>query len=98
MIAARAFADRIERGEDVHFLSGHDFNKPLASRSAGTLSLTDSNDALTVEATKGGERRSAAPCTHARTSGLGSASFSEAVPHLLSGWFWPRLYMRCAGP
>lgn len=51
MIAARAFADRIERGEDVHFLSGHDFNKPLASRSAGTLTLTESADALTVEAT-----------------------------------------------
>ncbi|MFP3382479.1 HK97 family phage prohead protease [Tritonibacter sp. SIMBA_163] len=51
MIAARAFADRIERGEDVHFLSGHDFNKPLASRSAGTLTLTESDNALTVEAT-----------------------------------------------
>ncbi|WP_321830664.1 HK97 family phage prohead protease [Thalassovita sp.] len=51
MIAARAFADRIERGEDVHFLSGHDFNKPLASRSAGTLTLTESDDALTIEAT-----------------------------------------------
>tara|TARA_R110002074_G_scaffold24191_2_gene72359 strand:+ start:608 stop:1189 length:582 start_codon:yes stop_codon:yes gene_type:complete len=50
MIAARAFADRIERGEDVHFLSGHDFNKPLASRSAGSLSLTETDDALTVEA------------------------------------------------
>ncbi|MCG7623016.1 HK97 family phage prohead protease [Epibacterium sp. Ofav1-8] len=51
MIAARAFADRIERGEDVHFLSGHDFNKPLASRSAGTLTLTETDNALTVEAT-----------------------------------------------
>lgn len=51
MIAARAFADRIESGEDVHFLSGHDFNKPLASRSAGTLTLTETHDALTVEAT-----------------------------------------------
>lgn len=51
MIAARAFADRLERGEDVHFLSGHDFNKPLASRSAGTLTLTESDEALTMEAT-----------------------------------------------
>ena len=51
MIAARAFADRIERGEDVHFLSGHDFNKPLASRSAGTLTLTETDEALTVDAT-----------------------------------------------
>lgn len=51
VIAARAFSDRIERGEDVHFLAGHDFNKPLASRSAGTLSLTETDDALTVDAT-----------------------------------------------
>ena len=50
MIAARAFSDRIERGEDVHFLAGHDFNRPLASRSAGTLTLTETDDALTVEA------------------------------------------------
>lgn len=50
MIAARAFADRLERGEDVHFLAGHDFNKPLASRSAGSLTLTESDDALTMEA------------------------------------------------
>lgn len=51
VIAARAFADRLGSGEDVHFLSGHDFNKPLASRSAGTLTLTETDDALTVEAT-----------------------------------------------
>ena len=55
VIAARAFADRLDRGEDVHFLSGHDFNKPLASRSAGTLTLTESDDALTVEATIGAD-------------------------------------------
>ncbi|WP_121634145.1 HK97 family phage prohead protease [Tropicibacter alexandrii] len=51
VIAARAFSDRLDSGQDVHFLSGHDFNKPLASRSAGTLTLTESDDALTVEAT-----------------------------------------------
>lgn len=51
VIAARAFADRLERGEDVHFLAGHDFNKPLASRSAGTLTLTETDEALSVEAT-----------------------------------------------
>ena len=55
MIAARAFADRIERGEDVHFLSGHDFNKPLASRSAGTLTLIETDEALTVEARIGAD-------------------------------------------
>ena len=57
MIAPRAFSDRLERGEDVHFLSGHDFNKPLASRSAGTLELTDTDDALSVEATISADMR-----------------------------------------
>jgi HK97 family phage prohead protease len=51
MIAARAFAGRLAQGEDVHFLSGHDFNKPLASRAAGTLTLTETDEALTIEAT-----------------------------------------------
>ena len=51
MIAPRAFAERLERGEDVHFLSGHDFNKPIASRTAGTLTLTETDGALTVDAT-----------------------------------------------
>lgn len=50
VIAPRAFADRIEAGEDVHFLAGHDFNKPLASRSAGTLTLRDTDTALEIEA------------------------------------------------
>ncbi|WP_417209997.1 HK97 family phage prohead protease [Antarctobacter sp.] len=50
VIAARAFADRIDGGEDIHFLAGHDFNKPLASRSAGTLTLSETDDALTVDA------------------------------------------------
>jgi uncharacterized protein len=48
--APRAFGDRIDRGEDIHFLSGHDFAKPLASRSAGTLTLTDTDAALVIEA------------------------------------------------
>ena len=50
VIAARAFADRIEAGEDIHLLAGHDFNKPLASRAAGNLTLTDTDDALRIEA------------------------------------------------
>ena len=49
-IAPRAFAGRIEAGDDIHLLAGHDFNRPLASRSAGNLTLTDGDDALTVEA------------------------------------------------
>lgn len=50
VIAPRAFRDRIERGEEIHLLAGHDFNRPLASRAAGNLTVTDSDDALTVEA------------------------------------------------
>lgn len=50
VIAPRAFAARIERGEEIHLLSGHDFNHPLASRSAGNLTVTDSDEALTIEA------------------------------------------------
>ena len=50
VIEARAFSDRIASGEDIHFLSGHDFDKPLASRSAGSLTITETDKALTVEA------------------------------------------------
>lgn len=50
VIAPRAFAGRIEAGEDIHLLAGHDFNRPLASRSAGTLRIADGDDAVTIEA------------------------------------------------
>lgn len=50
VIAPRAFRDRIERGEEIHLLAGHDFNRPLASRSAGNLTVTDGDDALMIEA------------------------------------------------
>lgn len=50
VIAPRAFSDRIEAGEDIHLLAGHDYNRPLASRSAGNLTLTDGDDALLIEA------------------------------------------------
>lgn len=51
IIAPRAFAYRVEREtEDIHLLLGHDFNRPLASRGSGTLSLADADDALTFEA------------------------------------------------
>lgn len=49
-IAPRAFAARIEAGADIHLLSGHDYEKPLASRAAGTLTLRDTDAALEVEA------------------------------------------------
>lgn len=51
VIAPRAFAYRVERSdEDIHLLSGHDYGKPLASRGAGTLDLSDGDDALRFEA------------------------------------------------
>lgn len=51
-IEARAFAERIEaEGQEIHFLSGHDYEKPLASRGAGTLMLTDTGDGIQFEAT-----------------------------------------------
>lgn len=50
VIAPRAFADRIDAGGEVYLLSGHDYDKPLASRAAGTLTLTDTAAALVVEA------------------------------------------------
>lgn len=50
VIAPRAFAGRIEAGEDIHLLAGHDYEKPLASRAAGTLTLTDTDTAVIIEA------------------------------------------------
>ncbi len=49
-IEARAFAERIDAGEDIHLLSGHDYNRPLASRQAGTLEIRDTPEALEIEA------------------------------------------------
>lgn len=48
--AARAFRSRIEAGENVFFLAGHDMEKPLASTEAGSLMLRDGDDALHIEA------------------------------------------------
>ena len=47
---ARAFAERIEGGGDIHLLAGHDFNRPLASRDAGTLTIRETPEALEFEA------------------------------------------------
>ncbi|RRH89475.1 HK97 family phage prohead protease [Mesorhizobium tamadayense] len=48
--AARAFRSRIETGENVFLLAGHDPEKPLASTEAGSLTLRDGEDALHIEA------------------------------------------------
>ncbi|WP_179379763.1 HK97 family phage prohead protease [Jannaschia marina] len=52
VIAPRAFAYRVDRPEeDIHLLVGHSYDRPLASRKAGTLKIEDTDDALTFEAT-----------------------------------------------
>lgn len=56
VFAPKAFAYRVERpDEEIHLLLGHDFNRPLASRGAGTLRLSDTADALTFDADIGPE-------------------------------------------
>ena len=51
MFAPKAFAYRVERPEEeIHLLIGHDYDRPLASRKAGTLFFNDSPEALTFEA------------------------------------------------
>lgn len=55
---ARAFGASVAGAGDVHFLVHHDMNKPLASRGAGSLTLEDTDDALTFEATLAPEMRS----------------------------------------
>ena len=39
-----------EVNREINLLSGHDYGKPLASRSEGTLSLEDTNEGLEFEA------------------------------------------------
>jgi len=49
--APGAFSYRLNLpGEDIHLLSGHDYNKPLASRATDTLKLRDTAEALLFEA------------------------------------------------
>lgn len=49
--APRAFAYRVDRPEeDIHLLIGHSYDRPIASRGAGTLDLVDRDDALTFTA------------------------------------------------
>ena len=47
----RAFAFAVEDPErEIHLLSGHSFDKPLASKRRGTLRLDDADDGLRFEA------------------------------------------------
>ncbi len=51
VIAPHAFAYRVNNpNEDIHFLFGHSYDKPLASRGAGSLDIEDTEDALLFEA------------------------------------------------
>ncbi|KPQ05476.1 MAG: phage prohead protease, HK97 family [Rhodobacteraceae bacterium HLUCCA12] len=70
VIAPRAFADRIDAGEDIHLLFGHSFDKPLASRAAGTLTLADTDAALVLEARIDGGTSWARDFLAAHASGL----------------------------
>ena len=51
--ASRAFRFAIDQEPDrkIDLLIGHDFNKPIASRQSGTLSIVDADDAVRFEAT-----------------------------------------------
>lgn len=49
--ASRAFQFSVEDTKrEIHLLVGHDFDKPLARKLDGSLSLTDTADALSFEA------------------------------------------------
>ena len=49
--SARAFRFAIEdESRQLDILVGHDFGKPIASRKAGTLQITDGEDGVTFEA------------------------------------------------
>jgi HK97 family phage prohead protease len=51
VIAPRAFAYRVEDPkEDIHLLVGHSYDRPLASKSTGTLAFKDTDEALTFDA------------------------------------------------
>lgn len=52
VFAPRAFAYRVNDPKaNIHLLVGHSYDRPLASRAAGTLTLNDAPEALTFEAT-----------------------------------------------
>jgi HK97 family phage prohead protease len=70
LFEARAFAGRIEAGEDVHLLSGHDYQQPLASRASGSLDITDTPEALVIEARIAGGTSWAADFLAAHRAGL----------------------------
>jgi uncharacterized protein len=70
-IEARAFASRIEaEAQDIHLLAGHDYGKPLASRAARSLIITDTGDSVQFDATIDGGTSWARDFLAAHTAGL----------------------------
>jgi HK97 family phage prohead protease len=55
---ARAFGASLADGGDIHLLVHHDFDKPLASRASGSLTIEDTDTALIFEARIAPEMRS----------------------------------------
>lgn len=52
VLAPKAFAYRVEAPDkEIHLLVGHDFNRPLASKLTGSMTLKDTAEALTFNAT-----------------------------------------------
>ena len=49
-IQGGAFDFALDEGREIHLLSGHSYDKPLASRKGGTLELSSDADALTFRA------------------------------------------------
>jgi HK97 family phage prohead protease len=68
--AARAFRSRIEAGENIFLLAGHDPEKPLASTEAGSLTLRDDDNALHIEARVAATTSWATDALAALTAGL----------------------------
>ena len=67
---SRAFAARVNSGAEIHLLFGHDYDKPLASRSAGSLEVFDTETALEFRATIAGATSWAADFLAAHAAGL----------------------------
>lgn len=67
---AKAFAGRIEAGADVHLLSSHAYDRPLASRASGSLDLRDTPEALIIDARIEGGTSWAADFLAAHKAGL----------------------------
>jgi uncharacterized protein len=71
VFAPHAFAASIgDAAHEVHLLVGHDFNRPLASRAAGTMRFRDTAAALEIEATVDGSTSWARDFLAANASGL----------------------------